>query len=170
MTCAPATSGQVKRKQQTWSRSEYTCSLCKLAQAPHRFDTVKLRRLENEDKLYLAECSQCNAKKAAAENAVETEPPVKCNWCGVLKPRSAFSDVKKRYRGDYKRWRCITCYFPACERCGEIAKDQQLMPYICELCKFPPCQCGTPRPQSSKYHVSKLPEWRCPTCRVQGQK
>ena len=36
--------------------------------------------------------------------------------------------------------------------------------YLCETCKFPDCDCGTPRPRSSKYHVLNWPSWYCGKC------
>jgi hypothetical protein len=43
----------------------------------------------------------------------------------------------------------------------------KVMEYFCTSCAWPPCKdgCGTPRPRSSKYHIRRMPSWRCPKCR-----
>ena len=164
--CTPTTTMVTTPKRQAWARTTYTCSRCEKSFPPHRFDTVVLQRLERENTLYLAECSLCSGTQATEEEAEPTGPPVTCNLCKKLKARTEFSHARQRKLRDYQHWRCKDCDFPACEKCAtRTTTAGTKKPYWCDVCKFPPCHCGTPRPRTSKYHVAKMPEWKCPACR-----
>ena len=154
---------QVRAKVQ-WKLSEYTCSKCSNKLPPHKFDKSMLARLENQNQLYLAMCGSCSSENLEYEDM--NAKPVTCNLCKVQKPRCEFSLARRRLRGDYARWRCIECDFPACIVCGVIPSQPKQTPFTCNACSFPPCRCGAPRPQAGKYHISKRKEWECAKCKA----
>jgi len=157
--CAPEQNARLMPTKPTWTQRTYRCSQCAREQPPQNFDIVALRGLESRDELFLATCGKC----ANAEDHTERGPPMKCNLCGKTKPRTAFSVAKQRTKNT-DRVRCIDCDFPACEKCGKVPDAPKTKPYTCHKCNYPPCQCGTERPQKNKYHVSIKPKWTCSKC------
>ena len=83
-------------------------------------------------------------------------PPAKCNLCESCLTCSSFSLSRQRLRGNYKRWRCLECDFPPCQRCGEVPTQPKSAPYTCQACSYPPCRCGAPRKHKNAHHVSNL--------------
>ena len=162
-TCHAKLPANVKKaNKRKWQRDVYECCVCKQSLPPHKFNTAELSKLEEKDTLYLATCGSC---KATFEEPAPGKL-VQCNDCGEKKPVDAFSPARQRLVRDYKRWRCIICDFPPCEKCGSVPKDPKKKPYTCNSCNYPPCRCGAPRPQAGKYHVKVMKEeWKCHLCK-----
>ena len=126
--------------------------------AAHTFDTSVLKVLEETCTLYLAKCGNCHSNNKNIASAEMT-----CNLCRLTKPASSFSPARQRAR-NYATRRCKACDFPPCCSCGTVPTQPKQAPYMCFLCRWPPCGCGAPRPPYSQNRVSVKPTWQCQAC------
>ena len=140
-----------------------SCAKCKRSFPPKHFDYRVLAELEADGEAYLAECLQCNDTLGAKDRFQKDD--VQCNSCGVDKPRSEYRLERQRCN-DHRTWRCRSCDFTACDRCGKIPTKIKLPGYRCELCTWPPCACGRERPRIAKYSTKVMKaDWKCKVCR-----
>ena len=137
---------------------------CDTSYPPSRFDSAKLRKWVDENKLHLIECESC-------ESALVKGPPVQCNLCKEKKGRSAFA-VARRQSNELKKWRCKECDYAPCQECGKIPVKALHVPgrteskWTCQVCLYPPCVgCGRARPK--KQHLQKhiMPVYCCSICK-----
>ena len=140
-----------------------SCAKCRKSLPPKQFDYRVLAELEADGEAYLAECLQCNDTLGAKDRHQKDNFP--CNKCGVHKPRSEFRLERLRCNNQ-KTWRCRSCDFTACDRCGKIPTEIKPEGYRCDLCTWPPCACGRERPRASKYSTKVMKaEWKCKVCK-----
>ena len=157
ISCVEKGEGRKTKKQRVWLQETYPCTECKLSLPPWRFEAVRLRKLEDEKRLYLAVCDACDTRTIEG-------PPVQCNLCGDAKPRKEFT-AARRQRTQKSTWRCRTCDYPPCTDCGvypEKALRTKERPWTCQSCLYPPCPtCGKERPRRTAYQRNNLPDFCC---------
>ena len=140
-----------------------SCAKCRRSFPPKHFDYKLLAELEADGEAYLAECLQCNDTLGTKERHQKDD--MECNKCQVRKPRSEYR-IERQRCNNYKTWRCRSCEFPPCDRCGKIPTEIKPSGYRCKLCMWPPCACGKERPRSTKYSTKTMKtEWKCNVCR-----
>ena len=137
----------------------YRCSKCNGEKAPKEFNYKELRELAAKDKVYLIKCINCKGK----EQQHSERGKVECNHCKQMKERTDFSTSRQRCK-NYKHWRCKSCDFAPCEKCGAIPEAPRVKPHVCLLCLYPPCACGAKRPHKVKYKSTNRETWTCVAC------
>ena len=157
--CSAKRPERVRNSQkETWKQRVYKCSVCESELPAHKFDTSVLKVLEETCTLYFAKCGSCHSNNKNIASAEMT-----CNLCRLTKPASSFSPARRRAR-NYATRRCKACDFPPCCSCGTVPTQPKQAPYMCFLCRRPPCGCGAPRLPYSQNRVSVKPTWQCQAC------
>jgi hypothetical protein len=165
LECVEDGTGRQRKVLRTWSRKTYTCTGCNEALPPSRFNAVKLRMWENENKLHLVECDSC-------DNTAISGPPVRCNLCQREKQRGEFAAVRRN--SVFARWRCKECDFAPCDTCGKRPEKalhiagRTTVKWTCQSCLYPPCKgCGSERPKKEHTKIHNMPEYYCRGCKKQ---
>ena len=146
----------------------YTCEQC-LYSPCHTCMTTPRSRSTKYRVTYMPQwvCSAC----ASPGQPGASEKHVKCEHCSQTLPLDAYSTVMRR--DPHRKWTCLACQHPKCTGDGCEARQPmaRVGTYTCEQCLFPPChKCmTTPRPRSTKYRVTHLPQWVCSACASPGQ-
>jgi len=145
-----------------YKETHYTCSRCRQTKPREDFQPADLKSRESSKQIYLAVCEAC----ASQSQPGASEKHVKCEHCSQTQPLAAYSAPMRR-RHDPK-WICWACQHPKCtgNGCEALQPTARVGTYTCEQCLFPPCQkcMTTPRPRSTKYRITHMPQWICSIC------
>lgn len=167
--CWPEKRGRLRASKETKETLMFTCSGgCQKTLPAAHFNSSILLELLREQEMWRLKCALCDP---GASGHTVRERYI-CGRCEADKPVTDFAPAIRKLAYDRTKWRCQDCQYPKCSQCGgrpEAAINQQFdeATYLCAACARPPCAggCGTPRPNTSKYHVRKKATWYCPHCR-----
>ena len=151
----------------TTMAGRYICKQCGTETYMNLFETKAVDRCVKQKTVYDLVCLECKPSQLAHL----TREKYSCNLCARTLPLTAFSPVIWKGK-DLKRWRCLDCQQPICQRCGgreEQAMNRPVDPttFVCQACIYPPCAggCGAERYRRQKYKVDVMPVWFCSKCR-----
>jgi len=167
LVCVACDTSEELPSKYRFKETHYACSQCLQTKPREEFPPAALRNLESNQQVYLAVCEAC----ASPGQPGASEKHVKCEHCSQTLPLHAYSTAFTRF--PRRKWTCLTCQHPKCTGDGCEARQPmaRVGTYTCEQCLYPPChKCmTTPRPRSTKYRVTHLPQWVCSTCASPGQ-
>ena len=99
-----------------------------------------------------------------------------CNQCKRMKTAADFAEHFSVNRRSAEEWRCLSCQYPSCVKCGQT-RDREIsfptrqapMEYVCEDCPHVCNQCKQMKTtaefaQYFSTHHRRTGEWRCLAC------